>query len=136
MSISTVPATPSGSYPLVIRATSGPITRTANVTLVVNADFAISANPTSAAIERGGSTTYTVTVAAGQGFSGPVNFTVTGLPSRRATATFSPASLAGSGKSVLTVSTEHKVDRGTGTLTITGSGGGRTHSVNVTLIIR
>jgi len=136
MSISTVPATPSGSYPLVIRATSGPITRTANVTLVVNGDFAISANPTSASIKRGGSTTYTVTVAAGQGFSGPVTFTVTGLPSRRATGTFNPASLAGSGKSVLTVSTQRNVDKGTWTLTITGSGGGRNHSVNVTLIIQ
>ena len=135
MSIATMPATPPGSYPLVIRGTSGPITRTANVTLVVNGDFAIAANPTSRTINRGNSTTYTVTVAADQTFSGPVNFTVAGLP-MRATGTFNPTSLAGSGTSVLTISTARNVQKGTRTLTITGSGGGRTHSVNVTLVIQ
>jgi hypothetical protein len=135
LTIATSAATPSGSYPLVIRGTSGPLTRTANVTLVVNGDFSISATPTSRTISRGTSTTYTVTVTAGQGFTGPVNLTVSGLPSRT-TATFNPASIAGSGTSVLTVSTARNGQKGTRTLTITGSGGGRSHSVNVTLVIR
>lgn len=133
--VSTSAATPSGTYPLVIRGTSGSVTRTANVTLVVNGDFAISVTPASRIINRGGSTTYTVTVAADQGFAGPVNLTVTGLPAR-VTGTFNPASLAGSGTSVLTVSTQRNAQKGTRTLTITGSGGGRTHSVNVTLVIQ
>jgi hypothetical protein len=64
-----------------------------------------------------------------------VNLTVSGLPSRT-TATFNPASIAGSGTSVLTVSTARNGQKGTRTLTITGSGGGRSHSVNVTLVIR
>ena len=128
-------ATPSGSYPLVIHGISGPITQTANVTLVVNGDFTIAASPVSRTIRRGGSTTYTVTVAAGQDFSGPVNLTVTGLP-MRTTGTFNPISLAGSGTAVLTVSTAKNAQKGTRTLTITGSGGGRTHSVKVTLVIQ
>lgn len=133
--VSTSGLTPSGTYPLTVRGTSGPVTRTANVTLVVNGDFAIAASPTSRTISRGSTTTYSVTVTAGQGFSGPVALTVSGLAAR-ATGTFNPASLTGSGTSVLTVSTARNAQKGTRTLTITGSGGGRTHSVTVTLIIR
>ena len=135
LTVATSASTPSGTYPLVIRGTSGPLTRTANVTLVVNGDFSIAATPTSRTISRGGSTTYSITITAGQGFTGPVNLTLSGLPSR-ATGTFNPASLAGSGTSVLTVSTARNVQKGTRTLTITASGGGRTHVVNVTLVIR
>lgn len=135
MSITTMPTTPPGSYPLVIRGSSGPITRTANVTLVINGDFTIAANPASRTISRGNSTTYTVTVTADATYSGPVNFTIAGLPAR-ATGTFSPTSLAGSGTSVLTITTARNAQKGTRTLTITGSGGGRTHSVNVTLVIQ
>ena len=133
--ISTGATTPTGSFPLEIRGTSGPLARTANITLVVNGDFTISATPASRTINRGGSTTYTVTVAAGPGFSGPVNLTVTGVPAR-ATASFNPASIPNSGSSVLTVSTARNTQKGTRTLTITGSGGGRTHSVNVTLVVQ
>jgi PKD repeat protein len=134
MSVSTTAATPPGSYPLTIRGTSGPRTRTVNVTLVVNGDFSISATPASRTITRGGVATYTVTITAGAGFSGTVNLSVSGIP--RATETFNPPSIVNSGSSVLTVDTESNVQRRTRTLTITGTGGGRTHSVNVTLIIQ
>ena len=70
-----------------------------------------------------------------QGFAGAVNLSVAGLPAR-ATGTFNPASLAGSGTSVLTISTQKSTQKGTRTLTITGTGGGRTHSVTVTLVIQ
>ena len=135
MSVSTSAATPPGSYPLTIQGTSGPRTRTVNVTLVVNGDFSISATPTSQTITRGGVATYTVTITAGQGFSGTVNLTVSGVPPR-ATATFNPASIVNSGTSVLTMDTDPNVQKRTRTLTITGTGGGRVHSVNVTLIIQ
>ncbi len=135
MSVSTTTATPPGSYALTIRGTSGPRVRTVNVTLVVNGDFSISATPASVTITRGGVATYNVTIAAGQGFSGTVSLTVSGAPSR-ATKTFNPASIVNSGTSLLTVDTEPNVQRRTRTLTITGTGGGRVHSVNVTLIIQ
>jgi len=135
MSVSTTAATPPGSYALTIRGTSGPRIRTVNVTLVVNGDFSISATPASVTITRGGVATYNVTIAAGQGFSGTVGLTVSGGPSR-ATETFNPASIVNSGTSVLTIDTEPNVQRRTRTLTITGTGGGRVHSVNVTLIIQ
>ena len=135
MNVSTTAATPPGSYPLTIRGTSGPRIRTVNVTLVVNGDFSISATPASQTITRGGVATYNVTITAGQGFSGTVNLTVSGAPSR-ATKTFNPASIVNAGASVLTIDTEPNVQRRTRTLTITGTGAGRVHSVNVTLVIQ
>jgi hypothetical protein len=135
MSVSTSAATPPGSYPLTIQGVSGPRTRSVNVTLLVNGDFSISVTPTSRTITRGAVATYTVTVTAGQGFSGTVNLTVSGVPPR-ATATFNPTSIVNSGTSVLTVDTNSNVQKRTRTLTITGTGGGRVHSVNVTLIIQ
>jgi PKD repeat protein len=138
LNVSTSASTPSGSYPLTIRGTSGPLTRTVNVTLVVdvvNGDFTIAATPASQTIPRGGTATYNVTVTGGTEFSGTVNLTVSGLPARAA-ATFDPASIVNSGTSVLTVTTERNVQRRPRTLTITGTGGGRVHSVNVTLAIQ
>jgi hypothetical protein len=134
MSISTSAATPPGSYPLTIRGTSGPRVKTVNVTLVVNGDFSISAAPASRTITRGGVATYTVTIT-GTAFSGTVNLSVTGTPSR-ATKSFNPASVVNSGTSVLTIDTDPNVQRRTRTLTITGTGAGRVHSVDVTLIIQ
>jgi hypothetical protein len=135
LNLSTSAATLGGTYPLTIRGTSGPITRTVNVTLVVNGDFSISATPASQTITRGGIATYNVTITAGQGFSGTVNMTVTGLPAR-AIATFNPASIVNSGTSVLTVDTEQNVQKRARTLTITGTSGGLVHSVNVTLNVQ
>jgi hypothetical protein len=135
MSVSTSASTPPGSYPLTIQGTSGPQVRTATVTLVVNGgDFSISATPMTRTIMRGGVATYTVTITAGTGFSGAVNLSITGAPSG-ATTTFNPPSVVNSGTSVLTIDTEPNVQGLIHTLTITGTGGGRTHSVNVTLII-
>jgi PKD repeat protein len=135
MSVSTSAATPSGSYSLTIQGTSGPRTRTVNVTLVVGGDFTIAATPTSQTITRGAIATYNVTIAAGQGFSGTVNLTVSGVPAR-ATAAFNPASIVNSGTAVMTVDTDPNVQKRTRTLTITGTSGGRVHSVNVTLVIQ
>jgi hypothetical protein len=135
MSVTTSAATPPGSYPLTIQGTSGTRTRTVNVTLVVGGDFSISVTPASRTIAKGGVATYTVTITAGQGFSGTVNLSVAGVPPR-ATSSFNPASIVNSGTSVLTIDTQPNVQKRTRTLTITGTGGGRVHSVDVTLIIQ
>lgn len=135
MSVSTSAATPPGSYPLAIQGTSGPRTRTVNVTLVVNGDFSIAVSPASRTITRGGVATYTVTLTPGPGFSGTVLLSVSGVPAR-ATASFNPTSIVNSGTSVLTVNTQSNVQRRTRTLTITGTNSGRVHAVDVTLIIQ
>jgi hypothetical protein len=135
MSVSTSAATPPGSYSLTIRGTSGPHIRTVNVTLVVSADFSISATPAIRTVAPGGAATYDVTITAGQGFAGTVNLTVSGWP-QRATRTFNPSSIVNAGSSVLTIGTSKTDKRRTYTLTVTGTGGGRVHSVNVTLIVQ
>ena len=135
MNVTTTTATLPGSYPLTIRGTSGPRVRTFNVTLLVNGDFSISVAPASRTITQGAVATYTVTITAGQGFSGTVALSVTNAPGR-ATTTFSPASIVNAGTSTLTIDTNPNVQRRTRTLTITGTGGGRTHSVSATLIVQ
>jgi PKD repeat protein len=138
LTVSTSPATPTGTYVLTLRATSGPVVRSANVTLVVATagDFTLAMTPTARTVSRGASTTFAATVAALQAFSGTVDLSVSGLP-KFVTAAFSPASIAQSGVSVLTVSTKKQVKAGNYTLQITGvSGGTLVHSANVVLTVR
>jgi hypothetical protein len=133
--VATTASTPTGTFPLTITGTSGPRTRTATVTLVVNGDFSISVAPTGRTISRGAIATYTVTITRGTNFNGTVNLTVSGAPSR-STRVFKPASVVNGGTSVLTVDTFSNVERRTYTMTITATGGGRTHSQTVTLRVR
>ena len=134
LSVSTTATVQPGTYPLVITGTSGPVSHSANVTLIVNGDFTISATPTAATIRRGGSASYTVGITS-SGFSGTVLFSVSGLP-RFATAKFTPTSVVDSGTSVLSINTTKKVERGTYTLTITGSSGSFVHSTQATLTVQ
>src|SRR5204862_130740 len=82
----------------------------------------------------GGSTTYTATVTAANGFNGAVAFSVSGLPAG-ASASFSPASVNSSGNSTLSVSTSGSTPVGNYLLTITGTSGSLTHSDTVTLVV-
>lgn len=134
MSVSTSNATPEGSYPLTITATSGSLTHTTQVTLVV-ADFSITASPSSRTVNRGSKTTYTVSVTVLGPFSGAVNFSVSGLPTRTSSS-FSPTSVTGSGNTTLTISTKPRTATGTYPLTIKATSGGLTHSATVNLVIQ
>jgi hypothetical protein len=135
LSVTTSPATAPGSYPLTVTATSGALTHTANVTLVVSADFSITASPSGVTVSRGSSALYTVTITPGSGFSGTVSLSVSGLP-RRTSANFNPSSVTTSGSSKLTVSTNHKTPTGTFTLIISATSGGLTHKQQVTLTVQ
>jgi hypothetical protein len=64
-----------------------------------------------------------------------VNFSVNGLPARTG-ASFSLASVVGSGTTTLTITTKQNVQKGTYTLTITGAGGGLSHSTTVSLMVQ
>jgi subtilisin len=102
-------------------------------TAPVPAGFTLSASPPSRSITRGQSTTYAVTINRDAGFSSSVSFSVSGLPNR-SSGTFSPSSTTGT-SSTLTVSTASKTVRGTRTVTITGTGGGQSRTVQVTLTV-
>jgi Domain of unknown function (DUF1929)/Glyoxal oxidase N-terminus len=134
MSVNTSSSTPGGSYPLTITATSGSLTHTTQVTLVVG-DFSISASPSSQTVNRGSKATYTVSVTALGPFSAAVNFSVSGLPTRTSSS-FTPTSVAGSGNTTLTISTKPRTATGIYPLTIKATGGGLTHSTTVNLVIK
>jgi len=134
ISVSTSSSTPIGTYQLTITATSGTLTHSTQVTLVV-ADFTIATSPSSQTVHRGSQTTYTVTVSKLGSFSAKVNFSVSGLPAQTS-ASFNPTSVAGSGNSTLTISVKRNAARSTSPLTITGTGGGTTHSANVSLVVQ
>ena len=135
LTVATSTSTIPGSYPLTVVASSGSLSHSLNLTLVVTGDFSIAVTPSSRTIAKGGSGSYTVTITAGQGFSGTVNFSVSGLP-KFATAKFSPASVVRAGSSVMSVSTNKNVSAGTSSLTVTGTSGGRARSSTVTLLIQ
>jgi uncharacterized membrane protein len=101
----------------------------------VVADFSVSASPSSQTVRRGSKTSYTVTITALGPFASVVSFSASGVP-KRTSASFSPTSVSGSGTSTLTISTNRNSPTGTYSLTISATGGGITHSANVSLSIQ
>jgi hypothetical protein len=114
-----------------VTAASGGVTGTASVSVT---DFSLSVSPTSRSIKHGQNTSYSVTITRLNGFAGSVAFTVGGLPSN-ATASFSPNPTNGTSVT-LKVSTSRSSPSGTYTLQITGTSGGHSHVVNVSLTLR
>jgi hypothetical protein len=96
-------------------------------------DFALSVSPGSRTVARGGSTTYTVTVARSGGYADPVSLSVRGLPAG-ATASFSPNPAAAS--STLSVRTSNSTPVGTYPLTLTGTGGSLTRTAGASLQVK
>ena len=97
-------------------------------------DFTLSAAPASQSVVAGGSTTYTVTVTALDGFTGTANFSASGLPSG-ATVSFAPSSVTGSGSTTMTVNTSGTTPGGGYTLTITGTSGALVRMTNLALVV-
>jgi subtilase family serine protease len=95
-------------------------------------DFSVSVSPNSRSVAPGGGTTYTIIVSALGSFSGTVNLTVSGLP-LDASSSLAPASVTGSGTSVLSVTAG--ATTGTFAFTITGTSGSLTHSTTATLVV-
>jgi uncharacterized membrane protein len=125
----------SGTYTLTLSATSGTTTHNTSFSLAVTGtgitpDFSISTNPNQQSIGVGGTETFNVTVIALNDFLDTVNLTVSGLPAGMS-ASFSPASIRGSGISTLTITTDSTAVAGTSTLTVSGAGSSVSHSVTV-----
>ena len=133
LSITTSNATPVGNYPLTIIGTSGSVSHTNTVNLVVGG-FACSASPPAQAVSAGNNVSYTITVTTNSGFSGSVSLGVSGLPANTG-ASFSPASLSGAGSSTLNVNTASTTPGGTYTLTINGTNGSSVISTTVSLVV-
>jgi uncharacterized protein (DUF2141 family) len=96
-------------------------------------DFSLAASPSSQSVFRGNSTSYTVSIAAVNGFNSAVTLSVSGLPSS-ATGTFSPNPAPGA-SSTLTVATAASTPTGSYPLTIKGTGGSLTRTATATLVV-
>lgn len=132
-SVQTSVSTPTGAYPLSIVSTSGSVSHTNIVKLVVG-NYSISVSPSSQTVSPGGSTSYTINVATNSGFSGIVSFGLSGLPAN-CSAGFSPASWNGAGASTLSVVVSNSAAAGNYTLTIFGTNGATIVSTTATLQI-
>ena len=130
-----------GTYTLTVTATGGGVTNTIAVSLTVTAtgtgSFTISVSPTSGYLYRGQSGYAVVSTTISGGFNSAVALSATGVPSR-VTWSFTPSSIAapGSGSANFNLSVSRYATRGTYSITITGAGGGQSHSTVLTLQIR
>lgn len=137
LKISTTAATLTGTYHIMLAATSGSLVHSGGVTLSVGpagtnfADFTGSAQPSYQTIQPGGMTSFDLEIDPLYGFASDVSMSASGLPAG-GTAAFSPSIVAGgSGPTVLTVSVPSSTPTGTYLLTITATGGGRSHNNTV-----
>jgi len=134
LSVATTSSTAAGAYTVTITGVSGSRTRTTTVTLTltsqVSPDFTLSVSSSVQTVPAGGTANYgIINIARTGGFNDPVTFSVSGLPSG-AVATFhpNPASVSSS----LSVGT-FGGPAASYTLTVTGTGGGITRTLQLTL---
>jgi hypothetical protein len=99
-------------------------------------NFALAPSPATLNLTQGNSGSSTIAVNAINGFSGPINLTVTILGSPAGvTASLSSTSIVGSGSSILTVSTTNATPGGNFPIVVTGTGGGLSQAAYVTLAL-
>jgi hypothetical protein len=113
------------------------VTRSSGFTYVAPApSFALTASPTTKTVTKGTTATYSISLAAHNGYTGAVAFSASGLPSG-SSASFSPASVTTSGTTKLSVNTKSSA-RGTFTLTIKGTNATKklTSSIQITLTVQ
>ncbi len=139
MTLTVASSTAAGTYSIQVKGTSGSTVEATTVSLTVTGTtpaFTISASPTSITVARSSSGTSTITTAISGGFNSSISLSVSGQGSLQ-TVTFSPSSIAapGSGTSTMTVKVGKNARLGNHTMTITGTGGGVTHTTKVVLVV-
>jgi hypothetical protein len=125
-----------GNYTLTITGVSGSLTHTATATLSIAAapvpNYTLSVTSSNASAQGSTTPTYTITVNPTNGFTGMVNFTVSGLP---AGSSLSPAPASSASTSGFAVAIGTSVTAGTYPLTITGTSGSLTHTASASLVV-
>jgi hypothetical protein len=139
LTISTGVDTALGIYTLTITGAGGGLSKTATVTLTIQSpvepDFEISAVPTSQAVTPPQSIGYIVSMTKKGDFKSTVDLTVSGLPAG-VEASFNPQSGTPDYTATLTLTVAETTPPSTYVLTIYASGGGKTKSTVVTLIVQ
>ncbi len=131
LNVQTSGSTPVGSYTLSVVGTSGSVSHTNTVNLVVGS-YSISATPALQAISPGTSTSFTVNATTNTGFGGAISFGLSGLPAN-CSAAFAPASVNGAGSSTLSIMASNGAAAGNYSLTIYGTNGAAVVSTAVSL---
>jgi uncharacterized repeat protein (TIGR01451 family) len=98
-------------------------------------DYEVKAAPPHRTIDAGDDTFYTITVKADKGFSSDVFLSVSGLPAG-ASASFDKNPLPITGEAKMNITTSESTPPGIYTLTITGTSGDKSHTVDVILEIK
>ncbi len=129
-------STPTGTYPITVTGNGGGVQQSTTIMLTVTGspNFTLTAAPSSQNVDRGSRASYTVTLAAQNGFNSNVILSASGCPSN-ATCNFSSTWLRPPGTSTLNVSTGRNTQDGTYTLTITGTSGSLRVSTTVSLTV-
>ncbi|WP_433392804.1 M28 family peptidase [Micromonospora sp. KLBMP9576] len=98
-------------------------------------DFSVAVSPASGSVQRGASTTATVSTATTGGTAQTVGLSASGAPAG-VTVSFSPSSVTSGGSATMTVSASASAPVGTFTVTVTGAGsGGLSRSASYTLTV-
>lgn len=135
LSLATSAGTPVGKYPITVSGSDGSVTRAVPITLDIgDPDFTISVAPSSRTVWVNGSTTYTLTIAPLNGFSGVVALSATGVPPGTSVV-FSPTSVTASGTSTATVTVGPNTPARSWPLILVGTSGSLVRSVPATLNI-
>jgi subtilase family serine protease len=142
MSITVASTVAAGTYAITVTGTSGSTAHTTSVSLTVTTaggtgTFTISVSPTSGYLDQGQSGYGVVTTSVSGGFDASISFSATGIPSG-VTGSFSPTSIGapGSGTTDFTLTVSRNAPTGTYPITITGTGGGQSHSTTLTFQVR
>jgi subtilase family serine protease len=123
--------TVAGTYTITVTGTGGGLTHTAAISLTVTAPttgaFTIAVSPTAGYLRRGTSGSATITTKVTGGFSSAIALSASGQPSG-VTLSFSPTSITGAGTAQMLLTVSGSAATGTYPITITGTGGGTTHT--------
>src|SRR5437773_511 len=135
-----VSSSSSGSYTIAVTCSSGSLSHstTASVSVAVNPDFSILADPSSFTLSRSSTDNSTITITSLNGFSGTISLSTSISPSGpRTTLSSSTLTLTsgGSATSILGIRTLKKTHFGTYTITVTATSGSISHSTTITLTV-
>src|SRR2546426_9090832 len=143
LTVSTQSSTPAGSYTVTVTGSSGTLSHPTSVLVSVNntQDFSIVASPASIAVQRGASSSSTITVTSLNGFSGTVTLATSISPatSNPPVISLSSSSLTlssgGSAASTLSVTTSSSTTSGSYTILVTGTSGSLSPPASLSLTV-
>ena len=136
LTVTTTSSAPTGTVTMTVTGNGGGVTHSATLTLSISqaADFSLNVSPAALSALQGQTASYSVSVAAMNGFNSQVALSVAGLPSG-ANGVFSVPAGAPDFSSTLTVTIPTDAPAGSYTLVVTGNGGGVSHVANLVLTV-